>query len=157
MILTAVVLPIDEAGRRVLLGQKRRGFGQGKLVGIGGKVEPGEDLAAAAARELCEEVGLLADASQMQPAARLLFRFPASPHWDFQMVVFVVWAWQGEPMLSDEIEPQWHGLDALPLERMWDDARLWLPPVLAGQWVTATFFYDADRKTVVQAVFGGRL
>jgi 8-oxo-dGTP diphosphatase len=149
----AAALPIDEAGRRVLLGVKRRGFGQGKVVSIGGKAEPGEDLAAAAARELREEAGLLADASQMQPAARLLFRFPASPDRDFLMAVFVVRAWQGELTPSDEIEPQWHGLDALPLARMWDDTRLWLPAVLAGQWVTATFFYDEAWETVTQAFF----
>ncbi|MEJ2212436.1 MAG: NUDIX domain-containing protein, partial [Anaerolineae bacterium] len=43
--------------RQVLLGLKRVGFGAGKLTGIGGKVEPGEEVAAAAARELEEEVG----------------------------------------------------------------------------------------------------
>ncbi len=42
MKLVTLCLPIDEQKRQVLLGLKKRGFGQGKLVGLGGKVEPGE-------------------------------------------------------------------------------------------------------------------
>jgi hypothetical protein len=37
---------------RVLLGMKKRGFGQGKWNGFGGKVEPNEEVTTAAVREL---------------------------------------------------------------------------------------------------------
>lgn len=40
------------AGPRLLLGRKLRGFGEGYLNGFGGKVEPGETIEAAAAREV---------------------------------------------------------------------------------------------------------
>ena len=39
-------------GREVLLGRKKRGFGRGKIVGLGGHLEAGETPAEAAAREL---------------------------------------------------------------------------------------------------------
>ena len=39
-------------GREVLLGRKKRGFGHGKVVGLGGHVELGESAAEAARREL---------------------------------------------------------------------------------------------------------
>ena len=42
---------------RVLLGMKKRGFGVGKWNGFGGKVEPGETVVEAAAREVTEECG----------------------------------------------------------------------------------------------------
>ena len=42
---------------RVLLGMKKRGFGVGKWNGFGGKVEPGETVVEAAAREVREECG----------------------------------------------------------------------------------------------------
>lgn len=46
----------DAAGAAgsVLLGWKKRGFGAFRYNGFGGKVEPGETVAAAAARELLE-------------------------------------------------------------------------------------------------------
>jgi 8-oxo-dGTP diphosphatase len=133
----------------VLLGLKKRGFGLGKLVGLGGKVEPGEDPAAAAARELREEAGLLADPQGLEAVARLTFLFPARPDWDHHMHVFLVRAWRGEPLEGDEIQPQWHLIDALPFDRMWDDSRTWLPQALAGQRLAATFIYGEDLKTVV--------
>jgi len=43
---------------RILLGMKKRGLGIGKWNGFGGKLEPGESIEAAAAREL-HEVGVL--------------------------------------------------------------------------------------------------
>lgn len=151
MQLVALCFPLTAQGL-VLLGWKRRGFGQGKLVGIGGKVEPGEDLAAAAARELREEAGLLADPSRLEPVARLTFLFPTFPAWNHRMHVFVARVWQGEAAASDEIEPQWYALDALPLEHMWDDGRYWLARVLSGERLAMTCIYGADLTAVVEVM-----
>ncbi len=144
----AVCLPVTLAGL-VLLGWKQRGFGQGKLVGIGGKVEPGEEPATAAARELHEEAGLAADPARLTPAARLTFLFPNRPAWDHLMHVFVASEWTGQPQASDEIVPEWRSIDALPFDRMWDDGRDWLPRVLSGQFVAASYVYGEDGATVV--------
>ena len=54
-VLTLVLL---RKGSRVLLGMKKRGFGAGKWNGFGGKVEAGETVVEAAAREVQEECGL---------------------------------------------------------------------------------------------------
>ena len=37
---------------------------------------------------------------------------------------------------------------------MWDDARYWLPRVLAGERLRATFTYAADCETVAEATLG---
>ena len=50
----------------MLLGQKKRGFGEGYYNGFGGKVEPGETVAQAAAREVRS-----AAAAQCKPAGTL--------------------------------------------------------------------------------------
>lgn len=44
---------------RLLLGLKKRGFGQGRWNGFGGKVKVGEPLEAAAIRETQEEAGII--------------------------------------------------------------------------------------------------
>lgn len=143
---TCLVLAID--GPRILLGEKLRGFGQGKLVGPGGKVEPGEALRAAAVRELAEESGLRADPRDLDHAAYLDFRFPHRPAWDMTSHVFVVRRWAGVLRGCDEIDPAWYPVDAVPYERMWDENRIWLPHVLRGERVEAQVTYGADNDHV---------
>ena len=50
----------EEGERQLLLGRKKRGFGEGKWNGFGGKLEPGETVEEAAVRELQEESGVTA-------------------------------------------------------------------------------------------------
>jgi 8-oxo-dGTP diphosphatase len=63
--------------------------------------------------------------------------------------VFVCRTWAGEPRPSDELDPEWFPVDAVPLDEMWDDAKRWLPAVLAGDSVSRTFVFGADLATVV--------
>ena len=63
--------------------------------------------------------------------------------------MFVCRTWRGEPSGSDELDPEWFALDAVPLTEMWDDARRWLPGVLAGGRVRRTFVFGEDLATVV--------
>jgi 8-oxo-dGTP diphosphatase len=137
--------------REVLLGDKKTGFGQGKIVAPGGHVEPGETPAAAAAREVKEESGIRVTQDALTEAARLTFLFPAHPSWDMDVTIFTSADWSGEPAESDEIRPQWFPVADLPLDRMWDDGRLWLPRVLAGERLRATFSYAPDNETVAAA------
>eukprot|EP00798_Chlamydomonas_sp_ICE-L_P017665 gene17665-24013_t len=50
---------VDQQGK-LLLGEKKRGFGAGYVNGFGGKVEKGESIEAAAHRELVEEACITA-------------------------------------------------------------------------------------------------
>jgi 8-oxo-dGTP diphosphatase len=132
----------------VLLGHKKTGLGTGKVVGLGGHVEPGESAAEAAVREVKEESGLCVPQAALTEAAHVTFLFPAQPSWDMDVVVFTGAGWSGQPEESDEIRPQWFPVAALPFGRMWDDAPRWLPRVLAGEHIRATFSYAADNETV---------
>lgn len=49
---SALQLAIIERNGKVLLGLKKKGFGQGYYNGFGGKVEPGETIVQAAEREV---------------------------------------------------------------------------------------------------------
>ena len=54
-VLTLVYIRDEE---NILLGLKKRGFGQGKWNGFGGKVQTGESILQGAIREVKEECGL---------------------------------------------------------------------------------------------------
>jgi 8-oxo-dGTP diphosphatase len=135
-------------GPEVLLGLKKSGFGAGKWVGLGGHIEEGEKPEAAAVREVWEESGLLVPADSLQRMASIEFRFPVRPSWDQTAEVFVTWVYQGDAEESDEVAPRWFGEHELPLSLMWDDAKHWLPLVLAGERVDALITFADDCATV---------
>jgi 8-oxo-dGTP diphosphatase len=132
----------------VLLGFKKRGFGAGKYAGIGGRVEAGETIRAAATRELYEETGVRATDSDLQAMGAITFRFPNRPTWDQIVHVFLVTDSTGEPTESDEMRPAWYRIDAVPFAQMWDDSQYWLPQILAGQPLQAQITYADDNATV---------
>lgn len=135
--------------REVLLGFKKTGFGAGRWVGLGGHIEDGEKPAEAAAREVAEESSLIV--SELVHMASLNFVFPARPAWNQTADVFVTADYAGEAAESDEVIPRWFGADALPFDGMWDDARYWMPLVLAGERVCADITFADDCATVATA------
>lgn len=138
-------------GSEVLLGRKKTGLGAGKVVGLGGHVEAGESLAEAAAREVKEESGISVAPAALREVAHITFTFPYRPRWDMTASVFTAADWAGQAAETPEIAPAWYAVAALPLGQMWDDARLWLPRVLAGERLRARFSYARDNESVVAA------
>lgn len=138
----------------VLLGYKRTGLGLGRVVGIGGKVEPGETVQDAAVREVREETELEIDAADLELVGVFDYLFPTAPAWSQRSHVFVCRQATGTPVETDEIVPAWFAVDDIPFDRMWDDARRWLPGVLRGGRAGSTFTFGDDRATVVAEVPG---
>jgi 8-oxo-dGTP diphosphatase len=138
------------AGDEVLLGRKLTGIGTGRVVGPGGKLEPDETAAEAAVREVLEEVGIVVGPGALEPVARLSYEFPHRPEWSQASTAFLARQWSGTPVPSRELEPEWFPLDSLPLDEMWDDARLWLPRALAGNFVHASCSYAEDNRSVAE-------
>ena len=141
----------EDGERQVLLGQKKTGLGTGKTVGLGGHVEDDETPAEAAAREVKEEAGISVAPGTLNEVAFITFLFPVPPQGDMTVNVFTSADWAGEAVETPEIIPRWFPVSALPLARMWDDARQWLPRVLAGERLRATFSYAGDCETVATA------
>jgi len=139
-------------GTEVLLGLKKTGFGRGKIVGLGGHVEPGESHAEAACREVGEEAGVTVLERDLRPAGVVEFVFPARPEWNMCTTLFTTRRWQGEPVESREIAPEWFDALSLPVDRMWQDADHWLPVVLEGRTVDIVVTLNADNETVASSV-----
>jgi 8-oxo-dGTP diphosphatase len=142
---------IGDGERQVLLGHKKTGLGTGKIVALGGHVEERETPAEAAAREVTEESGIRVGADSLREAAHITFLFPTCPAWDMTVEVFISGTWRGEASETEEIRPEWFPVADLPFDRMWDDGKHWVPRVLAGERLRATFSYAADCATVADA------
>ena len=140
-----------DSGPEVLLGLKRTGFGLGKVVGIGGHVEPGETDGEAVVREVLEETGVVVRQEDLTDAGVVRFVFPARPEWNMYTSLFTARTWHGEPAESDEILPEWFPVDALPVDRMWQDADHWLPVVLEGGRVNIVVTMDTDNEGVASS------
>jgi 8-oxo-dGTP diphosphatase len=146
------VFRAGEGGRRqVLLGRKKRGFGAGMIMGLGGKAGPGETDAACAIREVGEEAGIAVGPGSLDWRAELCFVFPSRPELDAVVTVFFGREWSGEPRESEEMAPEWFDTGSVPLGQMWDDEAHWLPRVLAGETLAGTITYDEACKLVTRA------
>jgi 8-oxo-dGTP diphosphatase len=139
-------------GHEVMLGLKKTGFGAGKIVGLGGHVEPGESDAEAACREVQEEAGVTVLQEDLRDAGVVEFVFPARPEWNMSTRLFVTRRWQGEPSESAEIAPEWFDTASLPVERMWQDADHWVPAALSGAQIDVVIVLNDDNETVRQVL-----
>jgi 8-oxo-dGTP diphosphatase len=137
--------------RQVLLGRKKRGFGAGMIMGLGGKALPGETEAACALREVREEAGIVIDPDSLSWQAELTFIFPSRSDMGAVVTVFFGQRWSGDVRESEEMAPEWFDADSPPLNQMWDDEAYWLPRVLAGETLTGTVTYDDACKLVTRA------
>jgi 8-oxo-dGTP diphosphatase len=153
MCLCFVTRGAPSGSSEVLLGLKKRGFGAGRIVGLGGHVEPGESAARAAAREVAEESGLIVAPRDLRLLAVVTFRFPARPAWDQRVTVFGTDRFGGRAAESDEISPRWVPVGDLPWDEMWDDAAYWLPRALAGEYQEPEFTFAEDCETVEEVRF----
>jgi len=107
-------------------------------------------MVAAALREAEEEVGVQVAETDATLAAVLHYRFPSRPTLDAEVHAFVAQTWSGVVLPSEELEPRWFPAASLPLDRMWDDERYWLPQVLDGARLTAEIVYDESCEKVVK-------
>jgi 8-oxo-dGTP diphosphatase len=128
-------------GDRILLIEKKRGLGAGKVNGPGGRLEPNETPLAAACREIEEELGVRAIGAVEH--GELSFQF--ADGYSLHCHVFRAEACEGTPVETDEAVPLWTPIDAIPFARMWADDRLWLPMLIAGDRFFGRFLFEGDQ------------
>ncbi len=148
---TTLVFLFDRARGSLLMIFKKRGQGAGKVNVPGGKLRSGESAEAAAARETEEETGLRP--LELKEAGRLEFYFPESENWDNTCTVFTAEAFSGTLVPeTDECTAEWVPLGKIPVERMWDADRHWLPLLLSGKSFHRVYVFDRGDKVVEERV-----
>ena len=115
---------------QILLGMKKRGFGEGRWNGFGGKVHEGETIEEATKRELEEEAGIKVE--KINKRGVLVFEFDGNPE-KLEMHIFSSDTFKGEPIETEEMKPQWFSLDKIPYNSMWPDDPYWIPSMLSGK------------------------
>lgn len=137
---TVMTLCIVSKDGKLLLGMKKRGFGAGRWNGFGGKVDNDETVLVAANRELTEEVGIVA--KEIKKVGVINFTHEEGREGEIEGHIFHVTEFSGEPIETEEMEPDWFSYDSIPYKQMWVDDGHWLPLVLTGQFFTARFHLD---------------
>ncbi|CAJ1335784.1 unnamed protein product [Effrenium voratum] len=130
-----LIYPRRPSANLVLLGLKKRGFGEGKLNGFGGKLEPNESLEESAVRELREECGLSSKCADLTWRGRLTYLYDTKPK-AMEVNVFDLETWQGEVQETEEMKPAWFRHRDIPLRSMWADDEHWLLQYLDGHLAT---------------------
>jgi 8-oxo-dGTP diphosphatase len=125
----------------VLLIEKKRGLGAGKINGPGGKIEPGETPLQAVIRETQEELCITPHAPLK--LGELWFAMSDHPH--ILCHVFRSENFSGTPTETAEAVPLWSALDAIPYQRMWEDDRHWLPLLLEKTPFLGRFVFAGER------------
>ena len=102
------------APEKVCLGMKKRGFGNQKWNGAGGKLVEGEDFVESAKRELKEEFGVVG--KRFEHVASLDFpESDGNPAYYSQ--VYFCDKWDGEISESEEMRPEWFAVGENPIRQ----------------------------------------
>ncbi|MGE3261022.1 MAG: 8-oxo-dGTP diphosphatase [Bacteriovoracia bacterium] len=140
---TTLCFVFDEINNSLLMIHKKRGQGAGKWNVPGGKMQEDETPEAAAIRETKEETGITP--SNLQYAGKLEFYFPAGNSWDNICEVFTANQFSGQLITDgEECSASWVSLDKIPLEKMWDSDKRWLPLLLSRKKFHCSYTFDAN-------------
>jgi 8-oxo-dGTP diphosphatase len=144
------------ADELLLLGGAKKRLWAGCYNGLGGHVEPDEDIYTSACREVREEAGLnvrdmrlrgVVHADAGDPVTGILF------------FVFTATADDKNVLPSAEGALEWWPVDALPTDRLVEDLPVLLPKILAmgpaDPLLFIAYSYDDDDKLVIQ--FAGQV
>ena len=127
-------------GDELLLINKKKGLGAGKVNAPGGRIEAGEMPVEAAVRECQEEVGL----TPINPEYMTDLFFIFKNGYSLRGFVFYAEDYEGEMVETDEAEPFWCDIKRIPLDKMWADDELWLPRMLNGEKLSGRFIFDDE-------------
>lgn len=136
---------------QILLAMKKRGFGEGRWNGVGGKIEAGETVREAAIRECQEEIGVTPTHFYQVAENDFQAELENDP-WNMYGYVYFCDEWDGEPVETEEMAPQWFNIADIPYKYMWQDDEFWLPHVLEGKKVAARFTFDEEDNLLTHDV-----
>jgi 8-oxo-dGTP diphosphatase len=84
----------------------------------------------------------------LNPLACIRYPFVNREGLSQRSFVFSAQAFSGELQSSGELVGSWWPAEEIPYERMWSDAKLWLPRALSGEFIDATIVIGEHNEVV---------
>jgi len=141
---------------RVNLPMKKRKMGAGLRNGYGGGIEDGETPAECVMRETMEEGRIKTWLQDLRRIALLRCHHITETNGKSLWIVhvFETGFWLGEPKETSEMgPPAWFPIDALPIDELMLDDRIWLPRLFRDRKpLIVTAHYWPDQKTLEDEV-----
>jgi mutator protein MutT len=135
----------------ILLAMKKRGFGADRYNGVGGKIDPGETIEQALIRECQEEIEVTPQ-HYWKVAEHDFTQNNSENPWRMYVHAYLCDAWEGEPVETEEMAPEWFNVKNIPYNTMWQNDEFWLPQVLAGKKIFGTFTFDEQDNMLTHNV-----
>lgn len=135
----------------ILLAMKKRGFGEGKYNGVGGKINDGETPELAMIRETQEEISV----TPIKYENVGFIEFDEYYKGDKMRVAFYLYMcseWEGNPSETEEMRPKWFKIRDIPYDKMFPDDKYWLPLILEGKKIRAYFEFDEKWNILSQEI-----
>lgn len=127
----------------ILLAMKKRGFGEGKYNGVGGKLEKDETPETAMIREVKEEIGVVV--TKFEKVGFVEFdEYYKGEKQNLIFHLYFAYEWLGEIVETEEMRPKWFKVEDIPYDKMFPDDTYWLPLVLKGKKIKGYFKFDKD-------------
>ena len=137
--ITATLVIVEDVEKNTLLMIKHnRGVNNGFYNFPGGKLDIGETPEEGAKREVKEETGL--EISNLKNIGLLDF-----PTMNFEVNVFYSKKFCGRLIENaEEVNVFWQDKNLIPLNKMRDADKIWVPIALSGKKINHRFFYDKN-------------
>lgn len=130
---------------KILLGMKKRGWGEGRWNGFGGKVEENETVEESAKREMLEESGITIHTLEERGEIEFTYLDTGKI---MEVHIFKVLDYEGEFKESEEMKPQWFNVNEIPFDTMWPDDAIWMPLFLADKRFKGAMTFK-DTNTII--------
>ena len=131
----------------ILLAKKKRGFGEGKYNGVGGKLEKDETPEQAMIRECQEEINVTPIEYEKVGEMEFL-EYMKNDRVSLVFHLYTSTKWINEPTESEEMIPKWFSIEKIPYDEMFPDDKYWLPLVLKGEKFNGYFEFDENWNLV---------
>lgn len=129
-------------GDSVWLAMKKRGFGEDKWNGYGGKPEKDETIEQSAIREIFEESEYQVKVKEKDLQKFGIIDFFEEGELVFTSHIFIIEKWDGEPKESEEMKPLKFKIKDIPYNDMWASDKEWIPLILEeGKKIKGVFHY----------------
>lgn len=132
----------DIKNRKVLMIKHLRGVNKGFYNFCGGKKEEGETMEECVRRETFEETGLVIE----NPKQVGYVEFPSM---EYYVSIFKSTKFYGDVKAREgEVEVFWQDIDSIPLDKMRDADKDYVPQIMSGKYVNKRYVYDENGKVV---------